>query len=159
MYSIIYSFVAARASILWYTEAADGIASSITHTFTRVWLAVDSPLSVLKAETFRCLEESSNLDEFLRANTGGCSPLMFPTLLGLRLAEDFELGTRYSVVRTVCLSVGMCARISQKHISELCLLLLCRVPVPMARFFLWQRFDTLFLHFCGWRHIIMQWVL
>ena len=55
---------------------------------------VYSPSSVLKTETFRCLEESINLDEFLRANTGGCSPLMFPTLLGLRLAEDFELGTR-----------------------------------------------------------------
>ena len=53
---------------------------------------------MLKAETFRCLEESENLDEFLRANTGGCSPLMFPTLLGLRLAEDFELGTRYITV-------------------------------------------------------------
>ena len=49
---------------------------------------------MLKAETFRCLEESDNLDEFLRANTGDCSPLMFPTLLGLRLADDFELGTR-----------------------------------------------------------------
>jgi len=54
-----------------------------------------SSSSVLKAETFRCLEESSSLEEFLRSNTGGCSALMFPTMLGLRLAEDFELGTRY----------------------------------------------------------------
>ena len=60
-----------------------------------VCLSRYSESSVLKAETFRCLEESENLDEFLRSNTGGCSPLMFPTLLGLRLAEDFELGTRY----------------------------------------------------------------
>ena len=57
--------------------------------------AAHSERSVLKAETFRCLEESQSLDEFLRANTGGSSPLLFPTLLGLRLAEDFDLGTRF----------------------------------------------------------------
>ena len=64
--------------------------------------------SVLKAETFRCLEESVNLDEFLRANTGGCSPLMLPTMLGLRLAEDFELGTRFS----------HCIHIAMGHIRD-----------------------------------------
>ena len=57
--------------------------------------AAHSERSVLKAETFRCLKESQSLDEFLRANTGGSSPLLFPTLLGLRLAEDFDLGTRF----------------------------------------------------------------
>ena len=85
-------------------------------------LLLFSESSVLKAETFRCLEESVNLDEFLRANTGGCNPLMFPTMLGLRLAEDFELGTRsdtapcltpsvslnsLSVRLSVCLSVSI----------------------------------------------------
>jgi len=57
--------------------------------------AAHSERSVLKAETFRCLEESQSLDEFLRANTGGSNPLLFPTLLGLGLAEDFDLGTRF----------------------------------------------------------------
>ena len=56
---------------------------------------------MLKAETFRCLEESQSLDEFLRANTGGSSPLLFPTLLGLRLAEDFDLGTRFETRQNV----------------------------------------------------------
>ena len=67
-------------------------------TAAATWRAFDRASSVLKVETFRCLEESTDMDEFLRANTGRCSALMFPTMLGLRLAEDFQLGTRYCVL-------------------------------------------------------------
>jgi len=72
----------------------DGQADEQTNERSCIMLLVYSASSVLKTETFRCLEESVNLDEFLRANTGGCNALMLPTMLGLRLAEDFELGTR-----------------------------------------------------------------
>jgi len=45
---------------------------------------------------FRWVKAFDKLEDYLQVNTGCHSALLFPTLFGLRLAEDFEFGTRFS---------------------------------------------------------------
>ena len=50
---------------------------------------------MLKVEAFHWIREFDTAEDYLKINTGCHSALLFPTLLGLRLAEDIELGTRF----------------------------------------------------------------
>jgi len=49
----------------------------------------------MKVEVFRWVKNFNKLEDYIQVNTGCHSALLFPTLFGLRLAEDFEFGTRF----------------------------------------------------------------
>ena len=71
---------------------------------TSLILAVCSQSSVLKAEVFRWVRNFDKIEDYISANTGCHSALLFPTLFGLRLAEDFELGTRFNFLSSLLFS-------------------------------------------------------
>ena len=48
--------------------------------------------SVLITETFRWSLHFKTLQEYVEANVG-CNPMLLPLVLGIHLAEDFDLGT------------------------------------------------------------------
>jgi len=60
-------------------------------------LSMCSVSSLLKIEVFRWVALFKKVEDYIAANTGCHSALLFPTLFGLRLAEDFEFGTRFAV--------------------------------------------------------------
>jgi len=55
-----------------------------------------SQSSVLRVEVFRWISTFEKIEDYIETCTGCHSALLFPTLFGLRLAEDFEFGTRFS---------------------------------------------------------------
>jgi len=58
-------------------------------------MLVCSQLSPLKVEVFRWVSKFDSIEDYIETNSGCHSVLLFPTLFGLRLAEDFEFGTRF----------------------------------------------------------------
>ena len=60
--------------------------------FSLMCVFVDRSRSVLLTEVFLWRRDSETLDEYIQKRFK-CSPLLLPTLYGLRLAEDFETGT------------------------------------------------------------------
>jgi len=56
-----------------------------------------SQRSLLKVESFRWVTLFDKIEDYIEADTGCHSALLFPTLFGLRLAEDFEFGTRLNL--------------------------------------------------------------
>ena len=76
-----------------------------------------SDRSVLKIEVFHWVADFEKLEDYIAASTGCHSALLFPTLFGLRLAEDFEFGTRFdSIKASVLMSMH-----DDAHYSVMCI--------------------------------------
>ena len=58
-----------------------------------------SDRSILKIGVFHWVADFEKLEDYIAASTGCHSALLFPTLFGLRLAEDFEFGTRFDSIK------------------------------------------------------------
>ena len=62
--------------------------------------------SVLITETFRWSVHFKTLQEYVEANVG-CNPILLPLVLGIHLAEDFDLGTTKMQNLTILKSVKL----------------------------------------------------
>jgi len=78
-----------------------------THSLIDVSVTVlCSESSVLKVESFRWVRHFDRIEDYINVNTGCHSALLFPTLFGLRLAEDFEFGSRFNFL-PICYAHGL----------------------------------------------------